>query len=498
MWQKILKILKNPLFILAIILIVGFVLRLLEIDRTSFWYDEAFTGDVLKLSWKDMFAVIAADKVHPPLFYVLVRCWSLIFGITQTSLRSFSFFFGLLGIGLAYFVGKDLFKKEKYPITGLIFALVIAISPFFVSYSVEARAYSFLAFLALGLAYSVFKLLNSSEGKERITYIVMTILLSLLLCGTHYLQIIYIFAIVCASLIYRFVFWEKGINKKWLYIFLGIVLAVTLAVIFIPFKSIVNSLGISGMWWVPDMKFYDIVRVYYSYSLGVVRYMEGVPPVRELMIHIPTLLFGAIMFFIHLIGYVWVLISKRIDLEEKRKITFFFVLGIITFVGFYLLSVLNFNCFVERYTIAGGIILLISFWMVLSSLLKKRFILIPIGIYIAFICMLKPMQTRLDYRVMAQELDALNNVTRYVFVSPTDMIDSQFYMSHSNVYYYYDNHGDYPGWALLNENVNGVKATEVKTGDVLIVSSTEVSKYIDLGYSIRDTIYDDKFTILSK
>ena len=498
MWKKILNILKNPLFILAVILIIGLVLRLLEINKTSFWYDEAFTGDVLKMSWKDMFAVIAADKVHPPLFYVLVRGWSLLFGITQVSLRAFSLFFGLLGIGLAYFVGKDLFKKEKYPIKGLVFALVIAISPFFVSYSVEARAYSFLAFLALGLAYFVFKLLNSSLGKERTKYIIMTILFGVLLCGTHYLQIIYIIAIVCASLIYKFVFGEKGLNKKWLYVFLGIVSAVTLAVILLPLKEFVGNLGISGMWWVPDMKLYDIVRAYYSYSLGVVRYMEGVPPVRELLIHIPTLLFGAIMFSIHLVGYVWILISKRFDLEEKRKITFFFALGIITFWGFYLLSVLNFNCFVERYTIAGGIILLISFWMILSLLFKKWFLLIPIGIYIALICMLKPMQTRLDYRVMAQELDALNNVTRYVFVSPTDMIDSQFYMSHTNVYYYYENHGDYPGWALLNENVNGVKATEVKTGDILVVSSTEVSKYINLGYSIRDTIYDDQFTILSK
>jgi len=498
MWKKILNILKNPLFILSLIFIVGLILRLLEINRTSFWYDEAFTGDVIKMSWKDMFAVIAADKVHPPLFYVLVRSWSLLFGVTQVSLRGFSLLWGLLGIGLAYFVGKDLFKKEKYPITGLIFALIIAISPFFVSYSVEARAYSFLAFLALGLAYSVFKFLNSSKGKERGTYIVTTTLLTVLLCGTHYLQVIYVIAIVCAALIYKFVFGEKGVNKKWLYVFLGIVFAVTLAVIFLPLKEFVNSLGISGMWWVPDMKLYDIVRAYYSYSLGVVRYMEGVPPVRELMINIPTLLFGAIMFFIHLIGYVLVLISKRIVLEEKRKITFFFALAVITFLGFYLLSVLNFNCFVERYTIAGGIILLISFWMVLSSLLKKWLLLIPIGIYIALICMLKPMQTRLDYRVMAQELDALNNVTRYVFVSPTDMIDSQFYMSHTNVYYYYDNHGDYPGWALLNENVNGVKANEVKTGDVIVVSTKERQKYIDLGYTQVQTIYDGQYLILKK
>ncbi|MBU1120005.1 glycosyltransferase family 39 protein [Patescibacteria group bacterium] len=498
MWKKIFNILKHPLFILFLILIIGLILRLINIDRTSFWYDEAFTGDILKLSWKDMFAVIAADKVHPPLFYVLIRTWSIIFGITQFSLRSFSVFFGLCGIGLSYFVGKELFKKESYPVTGLVLALVVAISPFFVSYSVEARAYSFLAFLALGLAYSVYKLLNSIKGKERTKYLIATLLLAVVLCGTHYLQVVYVIAIVCAGLIYKFVFTEKGLNKRWLYVFLGIVLAVALAVIFLPLKSFVSNLGISGMWWVPDIKLYEVVRVYYSYFLGVVRYMDGVPPVRELIFSIPTLVFGGVMFGLHLIGYVLTLVSKKIVLEEKRKISFFFSLALITFLGFYLLGVLNFNCFVERYTIAGGILLLISFWMIMSSLIKKWFILIPIGIYIAFLFMLKPMPTRTDYREVAKALDDMNNVQRYVFTSPTDLIDSQFYMSHTNVYYSYELKGEYPGWALLNDDVNGIDIKDVKEGDILVVPNTEIDKYINLGYSISETFYDGRFSILTK
>ncbi len=497
MWKKILNLVKNPLFVLCLILILGLVLRLLDINKTSFWYDEAFTGDILKLSWKEMFAVIAADKVHPPLFYILIRLWSVIFGITQFSLRSFSVFCGLGTIGLAYIVGKEFFNKNKFPILGIVLAFVIAISPFFVTYSVEARAYSFLAFLALGLAYTVVKFLDSVIRKEKIKYLILAIVLSIILCCTHYLQIVYVIAVLCAGIIYKLVFTEKSLNKKWLLASLSVAVAIVLVLIFVPVKQFVERMGISGMWWIPDIKWYELVRVYYSYFLGVVRYAVGVPPVRDLIVSIPTLLFGGIMFGIHLLGYIYILVSKKIEREEKRKITFFFFLPIITFIGFYILGLLGFNCFVERYTIAGGLILFLSYWMVLYTCLKKWSVLIPLSIYVAFICMLLPSQLPIDYRILAKELDNVDNVKRYIFVSPTDLIDSQFYMSHTNVYYYYDFKEEYPGWALLNDSVNGIYAGDIKQGDLLIVSIADTQKYLDLGYTKSLTIGND-FSILNK
>jgi uncharacterized membrane protein len=496
MWKKILNILKNPLFILSLILILGLVLRLLDINKTSFWYDEAFTGDVLKLSWKDMFAVIASDKVHPPLFYVLIRCWSILFGVTQFSLRSFSVFFGLCGIGLSYFIGKSLFNKGKYPVIGIILALVVAISPFFVTYSIEARAYSLLAFLALGLAYATIKLLDSDNGKERTKYLITSICLALILLGTHYLQIVYIIAIVCTALIYKFVFTKKGVNKRWLYVCLGIILLVSLSLTFLPIKAFVNSLGISGMWWIPDIKLVELLRIYYSYFLGVVRYMQGVPPVRELIINTLVLIWGGILFGIHVIGYIWTLISKKIDIDEKRKITFFFVLPIITFFGFYILSAIGFNSFVERYTIAGGLLLIISFWMIISTVLKKWWTFIPIAIYIAVICMLKPMQTLVDYRETAKSLDSLNNVTRYVFAEPVDFINTQFYMTHTSVYYYYELDGEFKDWALLMKD-QGLKIEDIEKGDALVVPNYEIEKFTKLGLTTVSNVGND-FTVMSK
>ncbi|HAM96654.1 TPA: hypothetical protein DCP76_02550 [Patescibacteria group bacterium] len=111
--------------------------------------------------------------------------------------------------------------------------------------------------------------------------------------------------------------------------------------------------------------------------------------------------------------------------------------------------------------------------------------------------MLTPVSTRIDYREVAKTLDGMNNVHRYVFTSPTDLIDSQFYMSHTNVYYYYEYTGKYPGWALLKDDVNGVYMNDIQEGDILIAPDYEVKKFRDLGY-VQIASIGSEFTILSK
>ena len=94
--DSIKKFLKSPLFHLSLVLILGLLLRLREFSSTSFWFDEAFTGVTIRLPWTEMFEVVSADRVHPLLYYVLVRLWSNIFGFTQSGIRAFSLCCGLM------------------------------------------------------------------------------------------------------------------------------------------------------------------------------------------------------------------------------------------------------------------------------------------------------------------------------------------------------------------------------------------------------------------
>ena len=494
-WSKVKKIITNPWFLLSIILVIALVLRFLEIGRTSFWYDEAFTGDTIKLSWKDMFVVIAKDKVHPPLFYIFIRLWAYIFGLTQISLRGFSILWGVSSILLVYLCIRNLFEKSKFPVVSLTTALALSISPFFIAYSNEARSYSFLAFVALALGFVALKWLDTKNKK----YLIASILLSLLLCATHYLQIVFVIAVVCTILIYKYIFTSKGLNKKGLYVLIAVLVSTLLGLIFLSplIRGFLTAHGIGGMWWIPSIKWYEVFRIYYSYFLGVVRYMDGVPPMRDLIINVPKLLIAFILFGIHLSGYIYILASKRFTIEVKRHISFFFLLGIITFIGFYILSVIGFNSFVERYTIAGGITIFVSFWMIMSTIFTNWYLIIPVGIYVASTFLLTNMPLRIDYRNIAKELDTIEDTNRYIFSSPTDLIDSEFYMSHSNVYYAYDFKGEFPGWALLEDDVNGVYINDVSSGDLLIVPNSDVQKYLDMGFNTYFTL-SEGLTVMRK
>jgi hypothetical protein len=204
---------------------------------------------------------------------------------------------------------------------------------------------------------------------------------------------------------------------------------------------------------------------------------------------------AAILFVIHLAGVVYISVSKKFGLGMKRRVIFFYVLGVITFLGFYILSHIGFNSFVERYSIAGGIILFVSFWSTIALILKKWLVLIPLGLYISLTFMLQPMPSSIDYRNVAKELDSINNVQRYIFTSPTDMIDSQFYMVHQNVYYL-GAKAMYPGWALLNDS-NGVTEDSVKAGDYLVAPKYDQEKFVGLGYTIISNIGND-FVVFAK
>lgn len=489
--KKIFESLKNPIFLLILILILGFIFRILEIDKTSFWFDEAFTGDTIKLPWKDMFSVIAIDKVHPPLYYIFVRLWSYIYGFTQNGIRGFSIFTGMLSILASFFIGKNIFDKEKYSITGLVLALVVSISPFFITYSIEARAYSLITLTTLCLTYSTFKYL--SNGYER-KYLIASILFGLILCFTHYLQGVFIIGLIIASLFYVFIYGKSKTNRILLISFIAIIIFSLAFVLLLPIKEIFRERGLISSWWIPDLIYTDVFRINYSYLFGVVRYANGVPPMREMIIPVSNIVIAGVIFVIQIISYILVLVSKKIDRGTKRAITFFVLLWSISYFGFIYLGLVGINTLVERYTIACGIIMLLSHFIVFTTLLKGKLIVIPLTIYIIGILLLKPMPINVDYRSIAIEINKLKN-EKIVFKYPADFVVTSFYMDRNNSYYLYEFKGEYASWALLTEE-KGLKPEEIDDGDILIVQNWEKTEYLGKGYTL--VFGNNDFSILEK
>ncbi|NEO98896.1 MAG: hypothetical protein F6K58_09500 [Symploca sp. SIO2E9] len=119
---------------IILILLLATALRLYQLGTESLWIDEFF-------SIRDAKSLNLNFRV---LYFALLRVWML-FGTSDAWLRSLSVIFGIGCVFLIYQLGYRLVGKS----TGLISALVIALSPLFIHHSQSVRMYMLSTFLSM-------------------------------------------------------------------------------------------------------------------------------------------------------------------------------------------------------------------------------------------------------------------------------------------------------------------------------------------------------------
>jgi len=156
-----------PLFLICL---VGTTIRLWDLDSKPIWNDEFFTllfssgnsfeelpasrliplsdiDELLRLNrdaeCTDIWRTETAEDTHPPLFFCIEHAWLSATGFSVWSLRALSAAFGVLAIVAVYLIGAACHKRSS----GLIGAGLMAVSPFAVHLSQEARHYTLAMFL---------------------------------------------------------------------------------------------------------------------------------------------------------------------------------------------------------------------------------------------------------------------------------------------------------------------------------------------------------------
>jgi uncharacterized membrane protein len=64
-------------YILFFSIAIYILLRLLSFAQSDLWYDEVFSVLAIRQNWAEMFSFVIKDAVHPPLFYILLKLWSV-------------------------------------------------------------------------------------------------------------------------------------------------------------------------------------------------------------------------------------------------------------------------------------------------------------------------------------------------------------------------------------------------------------------------------------
>jgi len=140
---------------------LGGFLRFYQIGSKGLWLDEAFSIWMGRQPVREMLGWLVNIDQHPPLYYTLLHLW-MILGDSAAAARSLSALFGALTIPVIYLLGHRLSDGDEK--TGLLAALILALSPFHVRFAQEARMYTLLALNASLALYALVRTLTDPRS----------------------------------------------------------------------------------------------------------------------------------------------------------------------------------------------------------------------------------------------------------------------------------------------------------------------------------------------
>lgn len=134
---------RHPWLAPLIVLLLAFAVRFHALGAQSLWNDE---GNSLRLAERPIPDLVdaAGRDIHPPGYYLALKGWTALAGRSEFGLRALSALQGVLTVALTIALGRTLFGRGAGALAGLF----VALNPFAVYYSQEARMYAQLALLS--------------------------------------------------------------------------------------------------------------------------------------------------------------------------------------------------------------------------------------------------------------------------------------------------------------------------------------------------------------
>lgn len=254
--NRIIKFLnaRAAIFLPAGIVILGLLLRLYRLDSKVLCYDEA---DTLACATRDLILFRDPSVFYKPVYFLLLRFWVFFFGIEPVMLRLPSVIFGVLSIYALYRLGREFFSEK----VGIYAAFFLALSPFHVYHSQQARHFTLIVFLAICAYYFLLRYKNTHAPKD----ILLSFIFVLLTVLTHPYGI---FVMISHGAIFV-VFFRKE-DRKWL------VLTAFLQAVYFIFLVRNNMHAFKVLtWWMPLPSMHGFIDMLEIFAAGGNHYGLG-------------------------------------------------------------------------------------------------------------------------------------------------------------------------------------------------------------------------------
>ncbi|NLO40181.1 MAG: DUF2141 domain-containing protein [Ruminiclostridium sp.] len=313
------------------IMAAGTVLLFTGITNESLWYDESYTGALVRRTMADIIRITSGDN-HPPLYYLMLRVFTLIFGNTVFSLRAFS----VIGALLLASLGIGPVRRALGERVGILYTILSLTMPITIAMAQEARMYTWAAFLVTGSALYGYFSYEEGKFKDWVLFCVFSVAAAL----THYYALLAVI-IICALVLLMML-----IKKKKTLPFLHA--AAVMAVSYIPwFVKLIGAMNrVKESYWITTVTS-NVIQNTFSYPFS----NKFCIPLSES--------FPAFCYMIAAIILSWGILSKIFQKDKKV------ILPIIA-LGTYLLTI-----------IAG----IIASW-VIRPVLVERYMVNVLGLFI--------------------------------------------------------------------------------------------------------------------
>jgi len=174
---------RTPLNRLLLVLVAGLFIaaRLWRLTTNCLWFDEIFSVHAAGHAWSKLLHFVAADLVHPPLFYLLLKVWIGIGGESLLWLRLFPVLTSIAAIPPFILLFRELSLSGGKTTLALF---LLAVNGYLIKYGQEVRMYSLLFLFSIcSLWLFVSFIRNLPTSRKRL--IALTAI-NLLLVYTHY------------------------------------------------------------------------------------------------------------------------------------------------------------------------------------------------------------------------------------------------------------------------------------------------------------------------
>ena len=172
--------------VMAAITLVAALIRLSHLGAESIWFDEASTWAATRVPVKHFVRVLVEHEVSPPLYFVLMKGWTSVAGDSEVVLRLPSALVGTLTVLILGWLSRGVVGAGP----ALAGSVLLALSPFHIWYSQEARSYALYTFLIL---LATIALAVAWESNQRQAWLVYFLSL-LAACYTHYFAVYFLVA----------------------------------------------------------------------------------------------------------------------------------------------------------------------------------------------------------------------------------------------------------------------------------------------------------------